>query len=69
MEEIGISNIYAHPDYSSLTLANDFALVRLASSSQAQPVDMDESSLSPSYVDGTYSICLDLIAYCLSFIV
>jgi len=50
MVERDNAQMFVHPDYSSSTLANDFALWKLASPvSSITPVDMDQGLFSPNY--------------------
>lgn len=49
VESFGIDKVIPHPNYSSNTLENDFALVRLDGSSTITPVDMDQGDISPGY--------------------
>jgi len=49
VESLGISSITMHPNYSSDTLQNDFALVRLDSASTITPVSIDPGDVSPGY--------------------
>ena len=40
VQQINVVNVQRHPNYNSQTLSNDFALVKLASLANADPVTM-----------------------------
>lgn len=48
-QQINVASITPHPQYSGSTLNNDFALVKLASRANADPVAMDQGDFVDNY--------------------
>ena len=51
-EKFRIKKTYVHPDYNKFKGSHDFMLIRLSKRSSIIPIDMDDGSLSPSYIPG-----------------
>merc|ERR1712156_920605 len=49
IQTINAQSIVRHPQYSSSSVDNDFALIRLASSANADPVPMDQGTVVDNY--------------------
>ena len=56
MEERNNAQVFEHPNYSSSSLDNDFALLKLDSPvTSITPVSMDQNQYSPNYGSSKYS--------------
>ena len=59
---VNVAAKFMHGGYNSNTIANDFALIKLASRvTVTNPVNMDQGTISPNYPSGEFTTNKNLI--------